>query len=131
MTEKSAIFKESQNAKVEDNCQSQVNAAAAQHRLGFVIGVVVDEQSEEIIDQRAFGEQEDEAPVPEAVEKVTGCQQDKFPRCRALFCHPRQDEDDEEENCEFYGGKQHPCVRPPFQEGVSDAGAAGLAKKAI
>jgi hypothetical protein len=67
----------------------------------------VDREREDVVDDRRRHEQEDEAPVPPAVEDVAREQDPPAPRPLRRHQEPRDREDDQEEDRERGGREEH------------------------
>ena len=67
----------------------------------------VDADCEELVPERAAGEQEDEPPVPPAVEDVAGDDDERPPAVHLRHCEPREREDDQEEDRKRGSREQH------------------------
>ena len=80
-----------------------------------------DAHREHLVPERAAREQEDEAPVPPAVEDVARGDDERPPAVRPRHRQPRERQDDQEEDGESGGRKEHAPRKPRFESPSADA----------
>ena len=88
-----------------DGCGDQQLSRAA-------VAPSMDRLGEELVPDRGRGEQEDEAPVPRAVEDVARQDDERPPPLSPRHQKPRERQDEHEEDRERGGRKEHPCQTP-------------------
>src|SRR5438034_619922 len=71
------------------------------------------------VEDRRGGDEEDEAPVPVAVEEVRRRDHEQLPAVPLRHEDPTQRQDDHQEDRERDGGEEHPCPRRRFCPGGS------------